>query len=148
MKILNYSRLIIAFIALSMLFYIFGLSQQKNVIDWRIKNVPIYSNVDDLYLVNNNYSLIEICELTAKQKESKFFKICRFIKDNELSSFSNSDDIIDHLRIFLAKKEIFDSLTIQQKESLLKLIHKIDEINEYRKVHKSYFLQKLTLSMK
>jgi hypothetical protein len=148
MKILNYFKLIVTSVSLSMLFYTFILSEKKDVIDWRIRNVLIYSNVDDLYLLNNNYSFVEICELTAKQKESKFFKMCKFIKNNELNSFSNSDDIIDHLRILLAKKQIIDSLTIQQKENLLKLIYKIDEINEYRKVHKSYFLQKLTLSIK
>lgn len=144
MAMLKYFRLILTIFCLLMFIYIFYFADKKYVNEWRIENgLSLNVKIDDLYLVNNQYNFSEICKLTLEQKKSNFFKICKYLKYNDVNVFKSNDEIIKSLRIFIVKKEFITELNNVQKDNLLKLIENLEESNEYDTNYKNYFIYKL-----
>jgi len=144
MATLKFFKIFITILCFFTIFYLFYLADKKEINEWKIKNkLSLNVKTDDLYLVNNNYSFSNICELNSDQEKSNFFKICKFIKKNENIIFKNDNETISSLILFFANKKMIESINNNERDKLLILINNISENNEYNKVYKSYFIYNL-----
>lgn len=144
MKLLKYLNLAIFIFLISTLTFteVVYFSKEKKVIDWRIKNIKnMYSKVDDVYLVNQNYSLKEICDLTKLQKKSVFNHICLFI-NGEISILNNDDKTLEGLRLLLVNPNYVKEIPHFNKLKIIELLS-TKESNEYNVLYKEYLLTKL-----
>lgn len=157
---------------------LFTKQENKSLIEFKIKNRffvykkshdnnPTYYDYD-YFLLNNNYSLKEIYILVSNRPESIFFKLTKYIyENNSLYLLSTDEEIINSLKFLFVNVENndidYDSIKIKsipnfrniiennyikeilndkkKKEQILKRVLKIEESNEYKKIYKDFFIE-------
>lgn len=154
---------------------LFTKDENTKLIEFKIKNSifeykkstkenPTYYDYD-YYLLRHNYELKEIYSFVNNRPESDFYKLTKFIyEDDDTYVSSNDDEIINSLKFLMItdnqkqediiyskyinnykkNKNIYINDLFKNKEKtkmIYKRILQIKETNEYKRIYKSFFIE-------